>query len=123
MFFASEVFEQDQVTPESVCRYLGLPRFEYAKAMVEWHSELSKIKRSETNVSERDVLELLESAPLETSMISRKLVGTSSNRSVLHLLNSMADLGKISSRTAGSRKIWHISRPRMIIVPGRVSVH
>ena len=117
MFFASEVFEQDQVTPESVCRYLGLPRFEYAKAMVDWHSELSKIKQPETRVTEKNILDLLEKSTLETGLISRKLVGTSSNRQVINMLNLMADSGKISWHTAGSRKLWHINKPQTIIVP------
>lgn len=117
MFFASEVFEQDQLTPESVCRYLSLPRFEYAKAMVDWHTELSKIKQHEAKITEKDILDLLENSTLETGMISRKLVGTSSNREVINLLNSMADSGKISWYRAGSRKLWHINRSRTIIVP------
>lgn len=118
MFFAPELFEQDQVTPESVCHYLSLPRYEYGRALVEWHQELSKLKHQEVRVTERQILELLEKTQLETGMISRKLVGTSSNREVINLIRQMNESGKISCNRIGSRKVWQINRSAPIVVPG-----
>jgi len=117
MFFAPHLFDKEPVSPESINYRLGLPRIEYAKALYDWHLEISKINRYDPGLAERQIMDLLLQSPHETGMISRKLVGSSTIRQVSDLLEEMHNAGKICCNPAGSRKIWFIRQSRSIIIP------
>ena len=117
MSFAREVFFQSEVTPESITKYLSLPRPEYGQALYDWYKQTSAIEDNNPHLDERSILTFLSQGTKETGIISRYLMGTYTNRKVYHLLDEMLGRGLIKYHFVGHKKLWSINQIRPIVVP------